>query len=533
MIPRKLLSIRVLLPAFVLAFLSFNFSSGANLLSFVSPPRIDSLPVVKNPKTIQCAAKRDLYELMSTGATWRDVYSRLLERARMQFVEVPNSTPTHVVEIVSDVELRLWLKRKKRKLEKVPWYNLTKVTFSESGSLGTLLTEPLFALALSTPQGRQDDTLLALQGIERLLSNHRVAAVFFGLKKSVAPSVALERFCRHDYSVYHWKGADGEPGTDFVALSPSGAVQLSDLMAVRGSLNATWQARDVPKGEFYCHDGSLYVRHGYLGDVLLGPADESCRLRVPSEVKTAIVEVGTNVFPAHLGDALEDPSVLFIGVEPIPSKFVILQRLLAEKLPSRHVALPVAVADGGGEVPFNIAFISTCSSLLTLAGGNNEGQETPNMCKKLHDRVYVPKVPLDKLLSFLPPAMRVRVLTIDAQGFDVPVAFTLRKKAEIVNHLVFECQDLPKGDKRWLYSGSYSCSAAIQCVGGATGFRFKDCSHNHEDYKANFENNCWMVNDGAPDNKFQLPCSEVRKKNSKWPCYDEVVHKKDSWECPK
>ena len=292
----------------------------------------------------------------------------------------------------------------------------------------------------------------------------------------------------------------------------------------------------IRNGTMFCLDGKLLLRHRQLGDVVLGPADASCKLKVPRHVTSLIVEVGTNKYPEYLNYALSTTGTFFVGVEPILEKYAILTKLLREKsITGMYAAVPAAVADGAGEVQFNVARISECSSLLPLAPFDRKW--TPrkssflSSCLALAKKVWVPRIALDTLLSHLPSHVPIRLLSIDAQGYDVQVANTLRAQSVNVHNLVLECQDLPRVSVRWLYPGAQSCGQAIDCV-TRLGFHFVHCSGNYEgmgDLLQAREHNCLFSNrkalGGSAVLPFSLGCSKAKRINKTWPCHEEVAYR--------
>ena len=179
------------------------------------------------------------------------------------------------------------------------------------------------------------------------------------------------------------------------------------------------------------------------------------------------MEIGTNVSPDFWNVVLDHEGKQFlVGMEPVTFKEVYY---LCEHFHKNHniqngrrcAVMPFAVGPVPGWQNISVAGAKECSSLLKVAR-LNEGA-----CSITANLKAVPVIPIDVLLKYLiAPQFPIRVLAIDAQGFDLHVVSSMRlpDSRRRVANLMLECQDLPLGSPWFLTHGASSCGQAIACI---------------------------------------------------------------------
>ena len=201
-------------------------------------------------------------------------------------------------------------------------------------------------------------------------------------------------------------------------------------------------------------------------------------LRLPSNIKRVVVEVGTNWNPHYSDAVLRDPDAVLIGLEPQPR--VVARVHNTTKLPpSRLVMLPMAVAaEPPGFVTFNVGKDNACSSFLVQRRAKGQA---PNRCFVRDGAVKVPTTTLARVLALVPPELDIPVVSIDAQGFDAHVAATVSPLlvARKVDYLVLECQDLHHGSPKFIVGGAPNCADAVACVRAWYGYAVETCELNN------------------------------------------------------
>lgn len=208
----------------------------------------------------------------------------------------------------------------------------------------------------------------------------------------------------------------------------------------------------------------------------------------------SVVEVGCNVMceTRWLRLRRERHELFTVAVDPLPSSVESLRQQGAAYLdvlvqgligPNRST---VNLVDGG--------VFSTAAGVTAEANPGEPQHAPPVIASPTSLRVAM--IPLqDIAVTLLPPGMRILLLMTDAQGFDLPVVEsagedTLRNRVE---HVIVECQHLPKIDIRWLSDDDtaprISCRD-IEIALHPLGFALDVCGFN----LGPMEYNCHFVN---------------------------------------
>lgn len=182
---------------------------------------------------------------------------------------------------------------------------------------------------------------------------------------------------------------------------------------------------------------------------------------VAAKRRGAIVEVGCNT-ACESRSLRQRESRFFVGVEPVPS--------YARRNFYRgrcDVVWQAVIGPSRGAVNFNVG--DTVSSVLQQQSASVDSNgRVVNVSRK---QLAVASIRLEDLLKWSVPApMRVQVLAVDAQGFDLDVVQSGGTQLSRVDNIIVECQHLPPIDVRWLYRGAPNCSAmaaAIETLGFA------------------------------------------------------------------
>lgn len=210
-----------------------------------------------------------------------------------------------------------------------------------------------------------------------------------------------------------------------------------------------WYVRD---NEMYA---SLQVAH-------LGP---NGTLPIPEDTSNVYIEIGINSRDT-LCDELDHgghEKTFLLMFEPLIDKYAYLLSKnsgpdVASPLGSCHprsLVFPFAVAAHDGALPFNVARVDGCSSLMK---GNQK--ETPlhgwpdwvnQHCKKFLDRRLVPTISLETILRWI--NRTVAFIKVDAQGYDAEVILSARDQLHLVEKFVIEvvgdhCDPLYEGQLR-------------------------------------------------------------------------------------
>ena len=178
--------------------------------------------------------------------------------------------------------------------------------------------------------------------------------------------------------------------------------------------------------------------------------------------KGIIIEIGSNRKPDFWKVVSEMPFNQFlIAVEPVEFKHV--RNMCKREGFLRCLALPFAVTTKDAMTQIQVAASSECSSLLSVRTVSVNAK--PHPCESVTKVIPVPGITLDSLIaSYVPHRLDIRLLAIDAQGFDLHVASSLKQHRDRVANIMLECQDLPPGHAKLATSGASTCGMAMACI---------------------------------------------------------------------
>ena len=218
-----------------------------------------------------------------------------------------------------------------------------------------------------------------------------------------------------------------------------------------------------------------------------------------------VIEVGSNAVP-DFQDVLTDyPFDQFlVAFEP-----VVFQKTAAfcrVKGKGRCQVVPFAVAPTNGVTAMAVTNQTKCSSLLAPKAGTHR-------CHKVSKKILVPTVRMDDFLRYtIRPSVPIRLLAIDAQGYDLHVASSLAdldQRSRVAN-IMLECQDLDINDPKLLTQNASTCGMAADCIRRHwPGFELDGCWPNF----AEREMNCGWSNLNHPlhDRTTRHPFNALRQ----------------------
>ena len=228
-----------------------------------------------------------------------------------------------------------------------------------------------------------------------------------------------------------------------------------------------------------------------------------------------VIEVGTNKHPDLWKITQETPRRQFlIALEPI--EFTAVRSLCQRDGNGMCLVLPFAVSTSNGMITMRVTASSVCSSLLKLNHQRNAaGDKDP--CALVAQEVEVPTITLDTLVAYYVPAkLDVRLLLVDAQGFDLHVASSLRTQRSRIANLILECQDLAEGDQKLLAANSSTCGMIYSCIGTHwKEFEFDGCWENmgYAEYNCGWSNVLNPLHDRStrhPHNQYRPVVRKLR-----------------------
>ena len=202
-------------------------------------------------------------------------------------------------------------------------------------------------------------------------------------------------------------------------------------------------------------------------------------------IKSVIIEVGTNNNADTRDMAIRRPDALLLLFEPLT--VLPAHQNGCRGMERRCSLITAAVSNTNSLATFRIGVGTRCSSLMSKGTG----------CGRGVGNIVVPTLTLDSILDELPADLPIELLMVDAQGTDFYALAGLKRHHKRIANLIFECQDLARGNKLFIYDKekTKTCSEIVSCVQKFYGMEYVGSSFNMPHVR---EMNALMVQQGHP-----------------------------------